>query len=105
MVSEYGDVIVSCGGGIINNKRNVDLLRGSDGLVVYLETSFEQIRARLGNVDDRPLFRDITKAQQLFDQRVARYREFGDLCVNTSEISAEEVCDIVVREVASRLSK
>ncbi len=60
------------------------------GTTVWLDLPFEQIRRRLEEATDRPLFRDPVEAERLFYERLPAYREH-DLRVAVEDRSPVEI--------------
>ena len=56
-VSEMKNCVVSTGGGALTFARNAEVLKKS-GKIVFLDASFDVICDRIGNSNNRPLFRD-----------------------------------------------
>ncbi len=94
-ISTKDNVVVATGGGVIINKIILDYLR-KNGKVVFLQTRFTEILARVGGVDGRPIFQDKKKAKILFDFREVLYKEYSDLSVATDNRSLDEVCESVL---------
>lgn len=98
-LAQERNVVVSTGGGVIGRPRNMELLRQNGGLVIYLRSSFSTVEARNAGLETRPLFKDSTKAKQLFAARVPIYEQWADITIDTDGKLPEEVCS----EIASRL--
>ncbi len=81
-------IIISTGGGIVENSENKDMLTSPDAFVIYLNCDFEIIRKRVKG-SDRPLFRDEDKAYELYKKRDEKYREVADHVVD-SDFGEEE---------------
>ena len=94
-ISNKDGKVVSTGGGVIINKIILDYLR-KNGKVVFLQTRFTEILARVGGVTGRPLFQDKKKAKILFDFREVLYKEYSDLSVATDNRSLDEVTESVL---------
>ena len=54
MLRERNSAVVSCGGGIILNKKNREFLKTS-GYTIYLKSSIPTLEKRLLNENGRPL--------------------------------------------------
>lgn len=74
------DMVVACGGGIVIDKQNKDLMRG---VTYYLDTDLEVIKKRLENDYQRPLLLKKT-LEQLFDERYLKYQDFADVIINNN---------------------
>lgn len=94
------DIILSCGGGIILDRENCNIL-SKLGTVVWLYSSVETTVGRIHD-NSRPILTNMpTKAiQKLFNKRRALYFESSDLVVN-SEHSIKDVSDKIKEEVLS----
>lgn len=92
------DVIISTGGGMVINKLCIDYLK-QNGVVIYLETSFEVIKKRLKGDNTRPLFSDLKKAKKLFQFRKHLYEEYADICITTDKLTEEEITNIILEKL------
>lgn len=95
-LSSKNDCVISTGGGMIMNKVNIDYLR-INGKVLYLETSFEEIKKRLKGATDRPLFKDIAKAQKLYNFRTKLYKEYADFVIKTDNKTVDAICGEIIQ--------
>lgn len=77
-VSSDADII-SCGGGVVLNKRNMNALRGRCD-IVCLTAPTEVLKKRI-EYSDRPLKGDIEK---IVNERAELYRRYADYTVDTS---------------------
>lgn len=91
--------VISCGGGAVINSTTMALLE-VNSKIIYLRTSFEEINKRIGHMKDRPLFKDINSAKELFNVREKLYEKYANFIVDTNEKSIEEVS----KEIIKRLS-
>ena len=59
------------------------------GLVIYLKVSFDEILKRMNEeeIKKRPLFKDINKARELFNQRNQIYEKLADFIVENKDIN------------------
>lgn len=75
--------VVSTGGGMMTFPRNAEIL-SAHGIVIYLEKDFEECYQRLSLQKDRPIVRSKTKEElrQLYDSRIARYKQYATLCLD-----------------------
>lgn len=80
-VAELKNCVVSTGGGALTFERNVEALKES-GKIVFLDASFEVICDRIGNSNNRPLFRDRDKARELYNERKSKYLSAADYVVD-----------------------
>lgn len=94
-LSDAKEVVISTGGGFVINPDNVKQLKIKQGLIIYLRSAFETIKDRLANLTDRPLFKDLEAAQELFDRRQPIYAACCDHSVNTDGRSITAISDEV----------
>lgn len=87
-VSDMRNCIISTGGGVMTYKRNCDVLKNKNK-IIFLDASFNIICKRIGNSNVRPLFKDLEKAKQLYDERKKKYVDASDYIVN-GDMSVEE---------------
>jgi len=95
--------VIDCGGGVVLNKINIDRLRETS-VIVCLLASPEDILKRLSSKNDRPLLAATDKKRrihELLDFRQPFYERYGDIFVDTSGKTLEEV----VAEVVERLKE
>ena len=94
-VSGMNGVIISCGGGIVLNEKNMDNLR-RNGTVFYLECSPEILceRIKKGN---RPLLTAFGDIYKIFNEREHLYKKYSDYTIdngfNTPEQSATKILE------------
>ena len=80
---EKDNVVVSCGGGIIKDKANKDLMNGK---CIYLTAPLEFISDRINNSDiDRPLMSKYT-IKDLLIKRESLYQYFMDIEVMNLDV-------------------
>ena len=78
--------ILALGGGTFAQPRNIELLRSSDAVIVFLETPIEELLARCVTKTHRPLFRDEASFRKLYAERLPFYEQ-ADVCVsNTGDL-------------------
>lgn len=94
--------IVSCGGGIIGNPQNLIDMRRHGGIIVYLRTRFETIEGRIGSDGDRPLFKDLQRAQELYLSREAQYAACADIVSDTDGRTPDQVVDDICAQISAR---
>lgn len=82
-VSKQKNVVVSCGGGIVVQSANKELM--TDGLILYLYTDIMTLLARTKDSEEqRPLLK--TKSMRdLFGERKEKYTKFADYTFDATE--------------------
>ena len=91
--AELKNCVVSTGGGALTFERNVEALKKS-GKIVFLDASFDVICARIGNSNNRPLFRDRDKAYELYNERKSKYLNAADYIVDGDMSARKTAMDI-----------
>lgn len=95
------DVVIACGGGIVGDPRNIDLMRMS-GTVVYLKVGLADVFARADADGSRPLLAGGPEAvQALLESREPLYEAAADLVVGTGSRSPEEVAEAIAKQVVA----
>lgn len=85
-LSQYDNILISTGGGVIKRKKNIEALK-KEGLIIFIDRPVDNI---LGDVDVsfRPLLKDgKEKLLKLYDERYALYNEYAEeIVLNNSDI-------------------
>lgn len=89
-VSTYS--IVSTGGGIVKKPENLNTMK-TNGITIYLQTSFNEIIERLENDDSRPLWdSNLTDNMNvLYERRILLYEAHADYIIDTGNKTVEEI--------------
>lgn len=76
--------IISCGGGIVFNASNKELMNGK---VVFIDSSIRDIKQRLldDKVNVRPMFKTKT-VEELYNERIDKYLSFMDIKVINKDV-------------------
>lgn len=93
--------LASCGGGVAMRQENVAAMRRC-GTVVLLTARPEVILDRVKDNDERPLLqgkKNVADIAALMAQRRGAYEAAADVTVDTSDLTIEEVCRAVLRQV------
>ncbi|VEU80689.1 shikimate kinase [Haploplasma axanthum] len=78
------NVVVSCGGGIVENRNNKTFM---SGLIIYLDVDNKIIEERLKTDYQRPLLQEYT-LDELYTKRFLLYQHFADINIsNNKEIN------------------
>ena len=96
--------LVSCGGGVPMRQENVAAMRRC-GTVVLLTARPEVILERVRDSDERPLLqgrKNVADIAALMSQRRSAYEAAADVTVDTSDLTIEEVCRAVLRQVNTK---
>lgn len=100
-------VVIDCGGGVVENEENMQLL-AEHGVIVWIHAALEDVLARLtANEHDaqRPtLTAGASQTQDIiqnYQRRLPLYERYAALRVNTSEASSEECARAICVWLAS----
>lgn len=93
LLPERGAVIASGGGTFVDASNRELMLR--DGAVIWLDVPFETLLERVPLDGRRPLAADRVGMEQLYNQRLAAYRQ-AHLRVDAGRGSVEELVDHIV---------
>ncbi len=88
--------LVSCGGGVVKQPENRELL-ANQGFVVYLRVSADEAAGRISDRSSRPLFQDLDAARTLNQEREPLYAEVADVVVDTAGKSVGAIASEVRR--------
>jgi shikimate kinase len=86
-IDDPGPLVAGVAGGVVERDEDVELLRRTDALVVYLHAPIDVLVERVGDGGGRPFLQPdpATALRRLFEGREPRYREVADLVVDTSQ--------------------
>lgn len=78
--------IISCGGGIVFNKSNKELMNGK---VIFIDSTIEDIKRRLelDTINIRPMFK-VKTVEELYNERIDKYLSFMDIKVLNKDVHA-----------------
>jgi len=93
LLAERG-VVIASGGGTFADASNRELML-RDGAVIWLDAPFETLLGRVPLDGRRPLAADRLGMEQLYNQRLATYRQ-AHLRVDAGRGSVEELVDFIV---------
>lgn len=92
------NIVLATGGGAVLKAENRDLMH-SDGSVIYLRASIDQLYDRTKRDRNRPLLQTEdprARIEQLMSEREPLYREVSDLEVDTDGCSVHQVVHRIV---------
>ena len=93
--------VVSCGGGIILNKKNREFLKTS-GYTIYLKSSIPTLEKRLLNTNSRPLLNNDNLKETLiniYSERKTLYTSAANTTIITDRKSVKEVCELIIKKL------
>lgn len=83
-------LLVSCGGGIVETPRNIELMHEM-GFCVYLEGDIDDSLRQIRRCDTRPDFRSPQHAASLLEHRRPLYQQAADLTIDIRGKSFKDV--------------
>lgn len=97
--SHCKNTIISCGGGIISQQENIDIIK-RDSAVLWLYAPFDVCMDRLRNSADRPIINNSSPEQinALYENRKPVYFKTSDIIINTNT-SFEKVLELASNEI------
>lgn len=93
-----GPVIVSCGGGLVKDENNVNIMR-ADGTIIFLTATPETILSRVEGDHSRPLLEgkhDITSISAMIAERAPLYEKAADIRIAVDGLTPEAIADEVL---------
>ena len=93
--------VVSCGGGIILNKKNREFLK-TNGYTIYLKSSIATLEQRLLNENSRPLLSNDNLKETLiniYSKRKTLYTSAANTTIITDRRSVKEVCELIIKKL------
>lgn len=97
-LSKMDNIIISTGGGVIKNKRNIEIAKSGGGVIVFINRSVEDI-ANDVETAHRPLLANGTQElYKLYNERIWLYNEYSDVEVK-NDTDANEVADRILKIV------
>ena len=94
-------LLVSCGGGIVETPRNIELM-GEFGTTVYLDGELDDSLRQIRRSDTRPDFRSADHAAALLEHRRPLYVKAADITVDIRGRSFTDVSYIVAELLLER---
>ena len=74
-ISANQNLVIACGGGIIKNKINIDMLR-LNGILIFLDRDLNQL---VSNDPNRPLSSSQKAVEDMYHQRMPYYLQYSDI--------------------------
>lgn len=94
--------VIAPGGSVIYGKEAMEHLK-EIGLVVYLKLSYDDLKARLGNLVDRGVvLKDGMTLLDLYKERVPYYEKYADITIDEEGKTAGAVVDELRRIIEER---
>ncbi|MEN2765999.1 shikimate kinase [Ornithinibacillus xuwenensis] len=90
--------LISTGGGVVEKNENINYMK-QNGIIIYLKTSFSEISSRLAHDHSRPLWKDDTNKQALFDKRIKLYNQIADFIVDGDKLTLQEQVNEIIKYI------
>ena len=98
-LSKKNGVIISTGGGVVENLINLELL-GKNGIIFYLESTPEILYQRLKTDATRPLLKTenpLNTLKMLLAKRIRKYK-LADYGINTDHSDFKKIADEIIEK-------
>jgi shikimate dehydrogenase len=99
-IANLSNAVISCGGGAVVDRNNVDILR-ENCIVVWLWASVDSILKRVGDNGTRPLLHGGSRratVKRLLDERMPLYASCADLVIRSEGTEPDEIARKVYEE-------
>lgn len=91
--------VIATGGSAVFSEKAMDHLR-SDGVILYLDITFEKMVQRLKNIKTRGIVLiEGSDLHDMYSQRVPLYEKYADITISCSECDFEDIVMKVVEEL------
>ena len=97
-LSGLDECVIDLSGDIVMRNENINNLK-KNSIVVLLTADLKTIANRLSNKKDKTLldrYDYVDELKEFFQEREARYKKSADYAIDTSSLSPEEVCELVM---------
>ena len=97
-ICDFDDCVFDTGGGIVMRNENIVNLRKS-ALIVLLTADIKTITSRLKKSEERPALTRgncIDEVKDVLQEREDRYKKAADYIIDTSKLSPEGACDLIM---------
>ncbi|MFO7797337.1 MAG: shikimate kinase [Promethearchaeati archaeon] len=108
-VSQYKKVVISCGGGVVLNKINIDYLK-RNCYIVLLEASPDIIYERIikNGKEKRPIIdkKNVREEiEKVLTFRKSFYEEAADIIIDTSEKTINEIVEEILHKIDVKMKR
>lgn len=93
--------VIATGGSVVFSSRSMQHLK-QDGIIVYLQISYEEMEKRLRNIMTRGIILSPGETlHEMYDERIPLYERYADRTIECSYEDFESVVGKIIGEVAS----
>ncbi|MEK6983300.1 MAG: shikimate kinase [Nanoarchaeota archaeon] len=104
-VSDFDECIFDTGGGIVMRNENIINLK-KNALIVLLTADVKTIAIRIKGSKERPALTKknfYDEIKDVLQDREIRYKKAADYTIDTSRLSPQEVCDLIMHYARTEL--
>jgi len=95
------NAVIATGGSVVFSEKAMEHLK-QDGVVIYLDISFEEMVRRLSNITTRGIVLAAGQSlREMYDQRVPLYERYADITIDCTGIDFETCIGNVIDELHS----
>ena len=98
-LAERDNIIVDCGGGVIERPENIPALR-TNGVIFWLQASVDVIVGRIADSSERPALVEgktfTEEVEEVLERRIPLYSESAQHTINTDDMTPEQVADCIL---------
>jgi shikimate kinase len=95
----FHNSVIATGGSVVFSERAMEHLK-SDGVVIYLHISFEEMARRLGNITTRGIVLAAGQSlQDMYTKRIPLYEKYADITIDCSDHDFETVVGKIMKEL------
>jgi shikimate kinase len=99
------NAVIATGGSVVFSRRAMEHLK-SDGIVMYLKISFEEMVQRLNNIRTRGIVLDPGQSlRAMYHQRIPLYEAYADITIDYSDDEFEKIVERAVDEIHKKTSR
>jgi shikimate kinase len=89
--------VIATGGSAVYSPSAMAHLK-KDGVIIFLDVDLETLKTRIRNHETRGLAkRPDQTIEELFEERLALYRDYADITISGVGLTQEEVCDAILK--------
>jgi shikimate kinase len=98
-LAERDNIIVDCGGGVIERPENIPALR-SNGVIFWLQASVDVVVSRIADGTERPALIEgktfTEEVAEVLERRTPLYSEAAQHIINTDDMTPDQVSDSIL---------
>jgi shikimate dehydrogenase len=97
-ISKLNNKAISCGGGVILNPKNMDMLK-QNGIIILLDIDLETLKKM--NPKNRPLLQNSKNLEKLFHKRYNLYHNYADIIIHKNTLHT----DSIIRQIEVNINE